>query len=158
MYYAISLLNRSLDYYKDVLALFIGYNHLFILFLVRLTKGLFLCLACLMLYRTLVTSNVFTKVNLCSVLLRKALSKPFSCYFFCKVRLFLAPLVIYPYGIENTVNSFIWNFRLKVLLDLSIAYFRIFFVRTRSGYVWINRNTCLADRDVLLRHLCCVIG
>jgi hypothetical protein len=107
MYYVILLLNRSLDYYKNVLAFLIGYNYLFILFLVWLTKGLFLCLACPALYKTLITLNVFTEVNLCLVLPRKALDKPFSCHFLCKVRPLLALLVIYSYGVENTVDSFI---------------------------------------------------
>ena len=70
-------------------------------------------------------SNVFAEVNLCSVLSRKAPGKSFSCYFFCKVRPFLTPLVIYLYGVKNTVNGFIRNFKLKVLSDLSIACFRI---------------------------------
>ena len=125
MYHAIPPPNRNPDHHRDVLALLVGYNHLFILFLVRLTEGLFLCPACLALRRTHVTPNVFEKVNLCLVLSRKAPGKPLGCHFLCKVRPLLAPPVIYPYGIENAVDGFIRNFRLRVLSDLGMAYFRI---------------------------------
>ena len=125
MYHTILLPNCSLDYHRDVFALLIGCNHLFILFLVRLTEDPFLCPACPALCRTLVTPNVLTEVNPRLILSCKALGKPLSYYFLYKTGPLLAPPVVYPYSIENAIDSFIRNFRLKVLSDLSITCFQI---------------------------------
>jgi hypothetical protein len=65
---AVLLLNRCLGYRRDILPFSIGYNHPFVLLLVGLTEGLFLCPAFTPLRKTLVTLDVLIKVHLSLIL------------------------------------------------------------------------------------------